>query len=446
MFNKPHEQLILEDVANLIVVGERESHHLDYKKEISNSDNDKKEFLKDVSSFANASGGTLILGVEEENGLPKTVCGTDPLNGRQKIDEWIDNVLTANLEPKIKYFVKILSIPESEKVVIVINIPESFKKPHMVTFQEKNIYYVRHNTTINAAIHSEVRDMFEYSSRLTNDLESFFAKRNILDESQTNFGIHENSMKLANTITEKITAITKNPFALFSFVPRLLEENRFNTIDPDFLQWLEQNSRGYLPNQNTDLFQALDKRINLFGVVMPKKQHREGNDIERYWHYFEILNNGFFESGLSEDVFWTNSRLPERIVPVTHLTYIVGHAWMLFNFAKNFFTKIGYQDEVVFQLSMVNIKNFALGGFGSKNGRRWLEPLEQFYYEFPVCTDHERFKIIERFTVADMSNESIARLAWDLASKLSRAFGVVEVKCFDENRNFNSDLFSHFRR
>ena len=43
-----------------------EGHHLDYKETLSgNNDRAKREFLKDVTAFANANGGDILIGVEE---------------------------------------------------------------------------------------------------------------------------------------------------------------------------------------------------------------------------------------------------------------------------------------------------------------------------------------------------------------------------------------------
>lgn len=53
-----------------------EGRTIDYKRELpGNSDGDKKEFLADVSSFANTSGGDLILGVDENAGVPIQITG-----------------------------------------------------------------------------------------------------------------------------------------------------------------------------------------------------------------------------------------------------------------------------------------------------------------------------------------------------------------------------------
>lgn len=51
---------------------------IDYKEKLSgNSDADKKEFLYDISSFANASGGYLIFGITEDKGIPIQINGME---------------------------------------------------------------------------------------------------------------------------------------------------------------------------------------------------------------------------------------------------------------------------------------------------------------------------------------------------------------------------------
>ena len=92
MFKKSINDISIKDIESLIDRKERENLHLEYKEKIGNSDSDKKEFLKDVSGFSNGSGGFLIIGVKEKNGIPTEILGVDEKLGNQKIDEWIDNV------------------------------------------------------------------------------------------------------------------------------------------------------------------------------------------------------------------------------------------------------------------------------------------------------------------------------------------------------------------
>src|SRR5690348_13000310 len=85
---KPLASVTPDDLQRLIVNGVPESLHLDYKRELNlTGKDDRKEFLRDLTALANAEGGTIIFGVDEERdaggkptGLPKSVTGFDVPN------------------------------------------------------------------------------------------------------------------------------------------------------------------------------------------------------------------------------------------------------------------------------------------------------------------------------------------------------------------------------
>ena len=84
------------------------------------------------------------------------------------VDEWINQVLVSNIEPHVFYFdPKIIQIPGSEKVIVVIQVPESTKKPHIVS--DWGTYHLRINDSIKPARHSQIRDMFEFSKNRENE-------------------------------------------------------------------------------------------------------------------------------------------------------------------------------------------------------------------------------------------------------------------------------------
>lgn len=436
MFNKPFDQIDLQDIQDLVQIRkERENNHLEYKRELGNSDRDKKEFLKDVSGFANATGGFLIMGIEETDGKPDQICGTSKIVGNQKVDEWINNVLISNIDEKIRYEIKVLDLP-GDQLVVVLHIPESLKKPHMVTYDKRNTYYIRHNTSVNAATQSEVRDMFGYSRRNRDKFEEFLKERNLIDEIDERFGIHENSMLLFNNRTNDIGI--KTPFILYSFIPRYLEDNRINTISHDFLDWLYKKTSGFSPFQHVRLFDANRPLVGLYGITFPRIISSDSDENLR--SYFEVINNGFIEYGISRDVFYTS----KEGKPVLNLTASIGYAWTLFQFAREFYQRIHYYDEVVFQMTVVNVKGFSLCGFGRKNQRtKWEEPFS-LDYEDPSFCRHQRFKILEKFIVNELSDDSIEILVFTLAESVSRAFGEMVVKCFDDSGNFNTETMRHF--
>src|SRR4051812_41318824 len=75
MIPKPLSQVSERDIQAL--VGQvSEGRTLDFKRDLpGGSDADKKEFLADVSSFANTNGGDLILGVDEKAGVASKIVG-----------------------------------------------------------------------------------------------------------------------------------------------------------------------------------------------------------------------------------------------------------------------------------------------------------------------------------------------------------------------------------
>ena len=66
MISKHIDEITADDIKSLITNSVRESKTLEYKQILpGGQDKDKKEFLADISSFANSSGGDIIYGIKE---------------------------------------------------------------------------------------------------------------------------------------------------------------------------------------------------------------------------------------------------------------------------------------------------------------------------------------------------------------------------------------------
>src|SRR6266542_4766771 len=108
MINKQFDQIDKADIDSLNANQVPESRTLEYKQELpGNKDDDRREFLADVSSFANASGGDILYGVKEQRdanghttGLPDSLDGLPGINndeGIRRLDEMIRN----GIDPRI---------------------------------------------------------------------------------------------------------------------------------------------------------------------------------------------------------------------------------------------------------------------------------------------------------------------------------------------------------
>ncbi len=152
---KPIKDWGLEELDGII--GQDETSNLEFKRSTSleNTDPNKNELTKDVSAMANAAGGRIIYGMIE-GGDKKTAIELD--NGTEQTKEWIENVLTGNIEPRIQG-IEIKRIPlASGKHAVVIDIPQAGAlAPHQSKRDQK--YYRRYNNTVLAMLDHEVRDL-----------------------------------------------------------------------------------------------------------------------------------------------------------------------------------------------------------------------------------------------------------------------------------------------
>lgn len=140
-------------------MGVPEGQYLDYKEALtSGSEKElRDEFLKDVTSFANARGGMLLIGVRQpaDNLSPdKQIVGlAGDVDGlRSKLESY----LTSSIEPRV-IGVSLRLIPLSDKrFVIGVWIPASYNRPHVVSTKKQ--FYVRHN---EQSLHMSVLEIRE---------------------------------------------------------------------------------------------------------------------------------------------------------------------------------------------------------------------------------------------------------------------------------------------
>lgn len=146
---------------------------LEYKEVLSgNSDAEKREFLADVSSFANAAGGDLIFGIKEVKGVPTELCGLTIANVDDKKLR-LENIIRNGIKPRIPG-ISIREIPlQSSKVVIIIRIPRSWVLPHMVTFKNLSRFYSRNSTGKYQLDVPEIRALFALSETTTERIRNF---------------------------------------------------------------------------------------------------------------------------------------------------------------------------------------------------------------------------------------------------------------------------------
>ncbi|MBA7704258.1 hypothetical protein ES703_113060 [subsurface metagenome] len=175
MIAKNVDQITEEDLQALVDNSVVERKTLEYKQALpGNSDSDKKEFLADVSSFANASGGDLIYGItsDKKTGTPKSVDGLSIENADQEILR-LENMIRDGIGPRIASITtKSISLSNSGDALL-IRIPKSWNSPHRVTFKGHDKFYSRSSNGKYPLDVAELRVTFNLSETVTERIRNF---------------------------------------------------------------------------------------------------------------------------------------------------------------------------------------------------------------------------------------------------------------------------------
>jgi Putative DNA-binding domain len=167
------ENLSEVDLQELVDAQVPEGLRIEYKRDLyGNSDAEKRECLKDISAFANAHGGHLLIGIETQNGLPTAVRGISRLAADEVILR-LEQLIRSGLEPRVLN-VRIRAVRLADGAhVFVVRVPQSWNLPHRVSAQNSNRFWIRNSGGVHEASMNELRDLFTFTSNVLDRVRTF---------------------------------------------------------------------------------------------------------------------------------------------------------------------------------------------------------------------------------------------------------------------------------
>ncbi len=250
------------DLIALVEAEKAEGLDIEYKREpYGASDHDKKEALKDISSFANTGGGHLIIGMEEKDGIP---VATYDVQNPDNVIQRLESLIRDCVEPRI---LGIRLRPVALKqggVAIVVRIPKSWNPPHRVSIGNSNRFWVRNSGGAHEASVEELRVLFNSA------LDTHHRIRQFRD------------LRIGTIQQGRGPTVLPGDGRLFLHLVPLSAPAILASVD---LDWVYKNHRSFRPLGAT----GMTPRFNLDGVI----NMRGG---EQCFGYTQVFRSGIVEA------------------------------------------------------------------------------------------------------------------------------------------------------
>ena len=136
MFTKPIDEITFEDVESFCKEWP-ESVRVEYKEQL----NIKKQIPKIVSSFANYYGGIFFIGVKADKTKNEVIFPIQGIPETPGIEEQIQQSALTGIYPGVIPEIKLVDVPNSGNVVVVVRVDESVQAPHAIEGSTK--VYIR---------------------------------------------------------------------------------------------------------------------------------------------------------------------------------------------------------------------------------------------------------------------------------------------------------------
>jgi len=403
MLLKHPDQYSLEELeawVRQLVDGEvSEGPRLDYKQTISLESREQRlEAAKDISSFANEIGGTIIYGIPEDKksdeiAIPLKPYGIDPT---PDLESRLENIYIDSIAPRLpEWRIRKVNLTEYPgKVVYVAWVPESWIGVHMVEAYKEQKYYRRGQLRAVAMAEHEVRQRYERLRIGQSALENF------LNSPELNY----------------LSAHMPNNKFVSHYVvcPTMLFADRVNFATPHMREWLRENRYklwGWSGEWTYDEWTPFS-----YGV--------KAKELPDEPWMVELHKNGAISHWSETVVRQDQDNRDQGKYKLQYLSELKAFEGFL-QFARSLYQKIQYFGPLYFQVVIEN---------------RPHVPLYLYSYRFGDLTDRS-------FIGGDMNLfiylsepssklfETPNEILKAIADEMFRAFGVWDADCFDDQVN-----------
>ena len=291
------DDIAAEDVQRLVTEKTAECKTLEYKAALTiNTQDEKAEFLSDISSFANASGGEILFGITDERdgnsatGVPGKIVGLK-LDTTASECNRVEQLIRDGIQPRLPALqVKAIEIPESGPI-IVIRVGKSWISPHMVSYANRTRFFSRSSM---GKVQLDVQQ-----------IGAAFAEQRAIGERLRNWKADRISKAVSGTGPVELHGSR----LLFHFIPASAIAEDVVALPRVFDQNDLQSTPNLLMNLSTE-----SKRYNADGLLFVSYMAKQNKQS-----YLQVFKTGALEYGDNYVLNWDNdsSTIPGAVFEET---------------------------------------------------------------------------------------------------------------------------------
>lgn len=384
LLGKRPADLTEEDLRDFVDRGLCEGDRLEFKRDMYGRDDEsKRELLRDVTAMANARGGHILIGVEEDgDSCASSIVGVQPEDNAS----WMRSLLLAGIEDRIVGLDVVERSLSAGAVVFIIHIPESANAPHMVTFRGLNQFWKRYGTQKERMSVEEIRETVARVLDNEGRIDRFFEHRHN--------GVYEN--------------VRGRTFLILQALPSYFRQDQeiINPADPAIRRLMLEPPGNYPNIGSGQPYRTLEGlRANQRTPYMPMAAPTDAS-------YLEVWRNGYVEFGVplnphGEDL---------HFAAVADASYLISFS----AFLAHLYERVAPGTPLVMRCMIT----FATGMWLATRGREMSSA---------VRWQHDTLDLAQ-FFVEDISTE-YKLLAKRICDRLWNAFHLEEATVFDSEGN-----------
>jgi len=388
--NIPLGEITEDNFQRLIAAQAAESLHVEYKRETyGTNDDQRREFLADVSSFANSAGGDLVIGMTAANGIPTQV---NPFEGDADAERLrLEQMARDGLYPGITNL-QTRAVPLSGGgFVVVLRVPKSYNPPHRIIFKNTARFWARSSAGKYEPNVEELRRIFTEAPLLAEHLRAFRTERTArIASHETPVGLLDGGNLVLHVV----------PFTAFDFGQSL----SLDKVEAQPLRFVPIGSVS--PRDYQITFDGFLTGSDDEGLSKPQRA------------YVQV-----FRSGAVEAVASSLARGEERII----LPHIEG---MIIKYARSYAASLqmsGANPPFTILVSLVDVK-----------GKRLMQGLPNNPRFSFIVLNRDQYHFVETiFENVPQDNNDAAKQLRATLDHLANAAGLPSSPYFDDNGDYH---------